>query len=121
MATTSQTLIPTNTLASGSSTPTNGSNNGGDIIYDLFGSSGSPALIVTFLAIGLFVVAMTGVFGWRRFLRPQGLDTQLVTRPNSSRKSISLGKRPMFWDVWADLKIPEKSPIEAMGWENIMV
>ncbi|KAH0826592.1 hypothetical protein J3R83DRAFT_4950 [Lanmaoa asiatica] len=120
MTTTSQTypsnsFIPTSTVASSSSTPTD---DPGDPISDLFSSNGSPPLIVAFLAIGLFVVAMIGVFGWRRLMRSRGLVNQPII-PNRRRKSISLGKKPMLWDMWADTNVPEKSPTEVTRWENI--
>ncbi|KAG8216837.1 hypothetical protein J3R82DRAFT_7097 [Butyriboletus roseoflavus] len=121
MATTSQTYlspIPTSTIVSSSSTPTSNSSEPTDDISDLFSSAGSPPLIVAFLSIGLFVVAMVGVFGWKRVLRSR--DDQVIL-PHRTHKSISLGERPMLWDVWADPKVPEKSRIEARRWENMMV
>lgn len=122
MATTSQTyssnsLIPTSTLTSNSSTPTDDPN---DTISDLFSSAGSPPLIVAFLAIGLFVVAMVCVFAWRRYSRSRGLGDQPII-PIRRRKSFTLGEKPMLWDVWANPKVPEKSPIGATRWENITV
>lgn len=119
MATTSQTyssnsLIPTSTLASSSSMQTDDPND------DLFSSSSSPPLIVAFLAIGLFVVATVSAFGWRHLSRSRGPGNQPI-RPNRRRRSISLGKKPMLWDVWADPKVPEKSTVEATRWEYMTV
>ena len=124
MATTSQTysLTPTSTLTSGCSTPTDDPNgcSGQSILY-LFSSSGSPPLIVAFLTIGLFVLAMIGVFGWRRISQSHGVPHTTNRRPNP----ISIGKRPILCDMWAwadpSARNKLKSPVEATRWENITV
>ena len=122
MATISHTysLIPTGTLTSGCSTPTDDPNGcSGQSISDLFSSSGSLPIIVAFLTIGLFVLAMIGVFGWRRISQSHGV-------PNTTNRQlnpISIGKQPILWDVWAwsDPSAGNKSPVEATRWENITV
>jgi hypothetical protein len=123
MATTSQThsLIPTNTFTSSCSTPTDDPNGcSGDSISDLFSWSGSPPLIVAFLTIGLFVLAVIGVCGWRCISPSHGVVRQPDTT-NRRPTSISLGKRPILWDVWADAGVGKNSPVGAARWENITV
>ena len=120
MATISHTysLIPTGTLTSGCSTPTDDPNGcSGQSTSDLFSSSGSLPIIVAFLTIGLFVLAAIGVFGWRRISQSHGVPNTTNHRPNPTCK------RPILWDVWAwaDPSAGKTSPVEATRWENLTV
>ncbi|KAG9313454.1 hypothetical protein JVU11DRAFT_5777 [Chiua virens] len=124
MATTSSSnsLTPTSTL---SSSPTNNSNGNGGGFIDLFSTSESPPLIVAFLAIGVFIVALSGIFGWRRLSQPQGVvGPPPGATTNRRGKSILLKTKPVFCDLWADLQAAGGPSIDAAGfyrWEHILV
>lgn len=123
MATTSLThsLSPTSTVSSAYSTPTDDPNGtSGDSLADILSSSGSPPLIVAFLAIGLFIVAMLGVFIWRRMSQSHRMQHQPITR-NLRPRSVLLGEKPILWDVWSDPHVQERPPMEATRWEYITV
>ncbi|KXN87779.1 hypothetical protein AN958_08163 [Leucoagaricus sp. SymC.cos] len=81
--------------------------------------TGSPPLILAFLAIGIFSAAMIAVFGWRRVQLGRsdnlwryggsiGSDARRATRDSDSAGSADrttgekLGKRPVMWEAWAD-------------------
>lgn len=123
MAATSHTSpsTSTSTPASGSSTATTDPDGGGDSTSDLFSPSGSPPLIVAFFAVGSFIVVMIGLFGWRRLSRSRGLDIQPVTRLDRRDKTVSLGERPMLWDVWSDLYVRERWLTGGMAWQHLAV
>ncbi|KAF8548970.1 hypothetical protein OG21DRAFT_1515699 [Imleria badia] len=121
MATTSQThsLIPTSTFSSAYSTPTDDSDGtSADSLSDILSSGGSPPLIVAFLAIGLFIVAMLGVFIWRRMSQSRRAQHRPITT-NRRPRPVSLGEKPILWDVWADPHVQERPPMEATRWEYI--
>ncbi|KIJ61577.1 hypothetical protein HYDPIDRAFT_31183 [Hydnomerulius pinastri MD-312] len=122
MATTSQgyssnLLTPTSTLQSSpSSTPTDdGSDPNG---MDIFTSNGSPPLIVAFLAIGLFTVAMVAVFGWRRMSQSRGLVIRPVGPDRNSKKFLVLGEKPLLRDVWT--RTASGTEADETRWENLM-
>jgi hypothetical protein len=104
---------PTTQAASSTSTNSNSTPDGSSF----FTPSGSPPLILAFLAIGLFTAAMIAVFGYRRIHwgRPWVSDVQEVVQ--SSRRRDDIGEKPKLWDLWATRGVTE---VEG-GWGDIMV
>jgi hypothetical protein len=86
---------------------------------NFFSPGGSPPLILTFLAIGLFTAAMIAVLGWRRASSDRVLAMQDARMAGGSgrRREDSIEK-PMLWDLWT-----ERTPglRDEVGWDNIMV
>ncbi|KAL4079576.1 hypothetical protein J3A83DRAFT_1124631 [Scleroderma citrinum] len=81
--------------------------------------SGSPPLIVAFLAIGVFTVAVTIAFCWRR-MRDTRLVVHVVGRPvRSSRKPVGIGERPILWDIWTQNGDKCSAASQVSIWENI--
>ncbi|KAH7923088.1 hypothetical protein BV22DRAFT_1106280 [Leucogyrophana mollusca] len=85
---------------------------------DIFTSNGSPPLIVAFLAIGLFMVAMAAVFGWRRVNGNRGLLVHQVRAARPGKKPVVLGEKPVLWDMWT--RRAASTAIEDVRWENVM-
>ncbi|KAG6377466.1 hypothetical protein JVT61DRAFT_15272 [Boletus reticuloceps] len=119
MATINQTnsLIPTTTFASASSTPTN-SGDGDAPIPNLFSAKGSPPLIVACLAIGVFVILMFCVFSWRRMSESRRARDQPTTTIQGPKSAVP-GQRPILWDAWTAPQVWEKSRVESRAWENV--
>jgi hypothetical protein len=100
------TVTSLTSVVSSSSSPTSsiGSGNGANSPNNAFFTpSGSPPLILAFLAIGLFAAAMIAVFGYRRIHwgRPWSVegDVDVVERAPRRRRE-NFGERPKLWDVW---------------------
>ncbi|KAJ7102806.1 hypothetical protein C8R44DRAFT_808571 [Mycena epipterygia] len=74
------------------------------------GLTASPPLILAFIAVGLFAVAMIAFFGWSRMTvgRRHWVDPDAV-RPG-------FGETPKLWDVWTPLGQPD-----AAEWKHIQV
>lgn len=70
---------------------------------EMFSPRGSPPLIIAFLAIGLFTIAMLLVCGWQRVRVASGwiLPTAAATRAGGrgNFKGERLGEKPQLWDV----------------------
>ncbi|KAH7886909.1 hypothetical protein F5I97DRAFT_1077491 [Phlebopus sp. FC_14] len=113
----------TSTLdSSTSTTPTPGSSDGGDPNGNdayIFTASGSPPLIVAFVAIGLFMIAMGVVFAWRR-RQSRGLLVQPVTTIRSGKKHRFLGEKPILWDIWTHQGRENTRTIAGTRWKNLM-
>ncbi|KAG1902094.1 uncharacterized protein F5891DRAFT_1186666 [Suillus fuscotomentosus] len=114
----SSTRSQTSTSAQHSST--NNSNNNNQMMSNIFGANESPSLVVAFLAIGLFMVVMAALFGWRRMRRGR-----LVVQParpvrvrgRPRKKPIAIGEKPTLWDMWTRRRDSEVT-ID-LKWENI--
>lgn len=124
MASTSTSLFP-----QPSTTTTNNANNTHNYseqngMMSIFTLNGSPPLVAAFLGIGLFTVAMTVVFAWRRIGRGRLLVQPVRPAARTAKKAIVLGEKPALWDLWTRRK--EKEDDEEGGvtiekWENITV
>lgn len=67
----------------------------------IFAGTGSPPVILGFLAVGLFVVALIVLFGFRRFHR--GRFNAPLLRPPPFQypfPDVNIGEKPKFWDVY---------------------
>lgn len=100
---------------------TNNSNNYNQMMSNIFGANESPSLVVAFLAIGLFMVVMAGLFGWRRMRRGRlvvqpARPVRLRLRPG--KKPIAIGEKPTLWDMWT--RRDSEVTID-LKWENITV
>lgn len=123
---TSQTysLNPTSTSASAYSTPTDvndPNDSDGESLSSLLSSGGSSPLIVAFLAIGLFIVMMLGVFVWRRTTHSRRVPVHPQLTTNGQPKPNTPIKAPILCDVWADAHVQEKPPLGVTRWENMTV
>ncbi|KAJ7778585.1 hypothetical protein DFH07DRAFT_950601 [Mycena maculata] len=87
-----------------------------------FSLSGSPPLIIAFLAVGFFGAAMIAFFGWRRavFMRTRWEDPTDPPRPE-------FGETPKLWDIWCPRERAQDSdtrewrdiqPLAATVWDN---
>jgi hypothetical protein len=116
-STVSSAAVSTSTTINAPSPPT-ASNNGGN--NQGSGVTGSPPLIVAFLAVGVFLAAMLTIFGWRRVVFARGLAMQPLGRDgfNTPRNTEHLGERPELWDFWTQ---PITGSREQLKWERIMV
>lgn len=85
---------------------------------NIFTENGSPTLVVAFLVIGLAMVTMGALFGWKR-MRRERLLVQPVrpARVRPGRKPIVLGEKPALWDMWTRR---EEVMID-LKWENLTV
>ncbi|KAG2041237.1 hypothetical protein BDR03DRAFT_1089490 [Suillus americanus] len=83
---------------------------------NIFTENGSPTLVVAFLVIGLAMVTMGALFGWKR-MRRERLLVQPVrpARVRPGRKPIVLGEKPALWDMWTRR---EEVMID-LKWENL--
>ncbi|KAG2059691.1 hypothetical protein BDR06DRAFT_670851 [Suillus hirtellus] len=98
---------------------TNNSNNNNQMMSNIFGANESPSLVVAFLAIGLFMVVMAALFGWRRMRR--GTLVVQPARPvrvrgRPRKKPITIGEKPTLWDMWT--RKDSEVTID-LKWENI--
>jgi len=83
------------------------------------GVTGSPPLIVAFLAVGLFMAAMLTIFGWRRMVFGRGIVLQPIEREDFLNPMSSyFGEKPELWDLWSRSPVGSKDQLE---WERIMV
>jgi hypothetical protein len=111
----SASTVPTTTDAHATPTSTSNAddgNNGG------LGVTGSPPLIVAFLAVGLFMAAMLTIFGWRRMVFGRGFVIQPIERDRFFAMSEYFGEEPELWDLWS------RSPVGSMDqleWKQVMV
>ncbi|KAG1786815.1 uncharacterized protein HD556DRAFT_1006992 [Suillus plorans] len=99
---------------------TNNSNNNNQIMSDIFGANESPSLVVAFLAIGLFMVVMAALFGWKRMRRGRFVvqpARPVRVRVRPGRKPIAIGEKPTLWDMWTRRRDSEVT-ID-LKWENI--
>ncbi|TFK73343.1 hypothetical protein BDN72DRAFT_854794 [Pluteus cervinus] len=98
--------------------PTGSNSNGNGANF--FSPTTSPPLILAFLAIGLFSVAMIAMFGWRRIQYGRGWAAHLRDDdeltgfgPSGTRGTRGLGRgglygepwfgeKPKLWDLWAE-------------------
>ncbi|KAG2117259.1 uncharacterized protein F5147DRAFT_833532 [Suillus discolor] len=98
---------------------TNNSNNNNQIMSNIFGANESPSLVVAFLAIGLFMVVMAALFGWRR-MRRGSLVVQparpVRVRVRPGKRPIAIGEKPTLWDMWT--RRDSEVTID-LKWENI--
>ncbi|KAG1823416.1 uncharacterized protein BJ212DRAFT_1324063 [Suillus subaureus] len=95
---------------------TSNSDNNNQIMSNFFTANGSPTLVVAFLVIGLAMVTMGALFGWRRMSRGRLLvQPARPTRVRPGRKPIVLGEKPTLWDMWARR---EEMTIDSK-WENL--
>ncbi|KAJ7512867.1 hypothetical protein B0H11DRAFT_10712 [Mycena galericulata] len=93
-----QTLHSTPTPSSTGSAPDPSNSNSEATPPGNFTLSGSPPLILAFLGVGAFVVAMIVFFGWRRMTMGR-IDRHGV--PPNSRPRPGFGETPKLWDVWS--------------------
>jgi hypothetical protein len=110
----SASTVPTTTDAQ--VTPTSTSN--ADDSNNGLGVTGSPPLIVAFLAVGLFMAAMLTIFGWRRMVFGRGFVIQPIERDRFFAMSEYFGEEPELWDLWS------RSPVGSMDqleWKQVMV
>ncbi|EGO03852.1 hypothetical protein SERLA73DRAFT_175533 [Serpula lacrymans var. lacrymans S7.3] len=115
MASTSQ----ASSSSSPSSSPTPSSSDTDGNNFQLFASNGSPPLIIAFLAIGLFTVALIAVFGWRRVNGGRGLVVRQV-RPARRRKEVVLGDKPELWELWTRRAVKGELDDSGLDWDNVM-
>jgi hypothetical protein len=123
MASTSTSLFP-----QPSTTTTNANNthnySSQDGMMSIFTLNGSPPLVAAFLGIGLFTVAMTVVFAWRRIGRGRLLVQPVRPAARTARKAIVLGEKPALWDLWTrreKKEDDEEGGVTIGKWENITV
>ncbi|CCM00637.1 uncharacterized protein FIBRA_02674 [Fibroporia radiculosa] len=89
----------------------------------IFSASGTPAFILAFLAIGLFVGGMLAMFALRRRLISRGVrawfSSDLSVDPGAgnerTKRKKDFGKRPELWDIYAR----EKCVKDGM-WKEVM-
>jgi len=96
--------------------PTNSDNGSGQGLS----ISGSPPLIVAFLAVGLFLAAMLTIFGWRRVVFGRGFVLQPIVGDGFHAPGMAEhhhGEKPELWDVWTQ---PPVGSNEQLKWERIM-
>jgi hypothetical protein len=100
-------------VATASSTPSSNDNNQGLSV------TGSPPLIVAFLAVGLFLAAMLTIFGWRRVAFGRGFATHPIGRGgfHAEMKTESFGRRPELWDLWTQ---PCSDSKEQLEWDRML-
>jgi len=89
---------------------------------------GSPPLILAFLAIGVFSVAMIAVFGWRRIQSQFGGEISFWGYPEQRRSTRGIdsarladpkfGEKPILWEVQVE---HDKEGEEHRSWDNILV
>lgn len=117
-ASSSSAITDTSTIVA--PTPTSDGNGNSDSSQGL-SLTGSPPLIVAFLAVGLFMAAMLTIFGWRRvvFGRP-GMDSMEGDGFHTQNTEESFyGEKPELWDLWT--QSPHAiSSYEQLKWEHIM-
>lgn len=90
-------------------------------------TSGSPPLILAFLAIGLFSAALIFVFGWRRLQLSRGWRFTVVT-VNHNRSVVELPTStinvdsvvPKLWDIRNEGKLTWGKDEGNVKWVNLM-
>lgn len=115
------TSTSTTTGTSATATSTGASGNGDNSDQNL-SVTGSPPLIVAFLAVGLFLAAMLTIFGWRRMVFGRGFIMQPVGRMGRAgwefeRQPEYFGEEPKLWDLWSHPSADSKGPL---NWEQMM-
>lgn len=106
------TASPSSTTTSAAATSSSSNGNEGLSI------TGSPPLIVAFLAVGLFMAAMLTIFGWRRMVFGRFLlQPTVVDGFYAPRMAESYGEKPELWDLWTE---PSVGINEQLTWERIM-
>ncbi|KAF9489227.1 hypothetical protein BDN71DRAFT_337740 [Pleurotus eryngii] len=96
-------------------TPTHPSFANDDQRPEMFSPRGSPQLLIAFLAIGLFSVAMLLVCGWQRV---RGASRWILPTPATTRagrgnfKGERLGEKPQLWDVRIAYPDPHTRPAD---------
>ncbi|KAJ7038025.1 hypothetical protein C8F04DRAFT_1091120 [Mycena alexandri] len=105
-----QTEAPTSTSPSSTGTASAAASDSSDTGGGGFSLSASPPLILAFLAVGVFGIAMVVFCAWRRLAAGR---RNWVAPPDSR----SIGETPKLWDVWSP---PQDSGITA-EWHNIQV
>ncbi|KAG2154216.1 uncharacterized protein EDB93DRAFT_1102361 [Suillus bovinus] len=113
-------MASTSTSSQTSTSPqyssTSNPNNYNPMISTIFGTDKSPSLVVAFLTIGLFLVIMAVLFGWRRLHRGRLLvQPARPARVRPRKKPTVLGEKPTLWDMWTRR---EEVMID-LKWENI--
>jgi len=73
-----------------------------------FSLKGSPPLILAFLAVGMFAIAMIVFFGWRR--RDRWANPPTAPTPG-------VGAPPKLWDVWSPHERAREG--NSAEWKNI--
>lgn len=109
--------VPTTTSgahATSTSTSNAGDGNNGQGL----GVTGSPPLIVAFLAVGLFMAAMITIFGWRRMVFGRGFVIQPIERDRFFAMSEYFGEKPELWDLWSRSPVGSTDQLE---WKQVMV
>jgi hypothetical protein len=81
-------------------------------IGNAFSPTGSPPIIVAFLAVGLFVAGMLSVRFWR-LNRARGTIQEARSVAAGGRV---VGEKPVLWDLWLDEPIKSRA-----RWGDIMV
>ncbi|KAJ7717028.1 hypothetical protein B0H16DRAFT_1740869 [Mycena metata] len=102
-----QTEVPTSTSPSSAGTASAAATGSSDSSGSGFSLSASPPLILAFLAVGVFGIAMVVFCVWRRMA--------IGRRHWEAPESRSPGEPPKLWDVWSP---PQDSGITA-EWHNI--
>ncbi|KAL6302662.1 hypothetical protein BKA93DRAFT_827179 [Sparassis latifolia] len=120
----SASLSSSSAVVSTSSTPSSGNSGGG-----FFSANGTPALILAFLAIGLFVGGMVTMFALRRrrmfrlgnrFLGRRtntwtsDIPESTVPQRTERRRQRHFGKKPELWDVYT-----VKEEYQDASWEKV--
>ena len=128
----SSTLSTLTTLVPGSTTSTPASSGGGSS----FSANGTAALILAFLAIGLFVGGMVAMIGLRRRAHeraqrwmasetptpvwahdyPEVEDINGRSTRARRKKKKDVGKRPTLYDIYAPVR-----GVEPTSWQGMLV
>jgi hypothetical protein len=118
--------FPASSTPTSSSTTTSGGNSGSSSGF--FSLQGSPALVLAFLAIGIFAGGLLSLFFLRhigviRFLRNRQVhaaathgDEPTPTTGRRSRRRRILGEKPKLWDYSSRLGMRSRR-----GWDGIVV
>jgi hypothetical protein len=77
----------------------------------------SPPLILAFLAIGFFSIAMIVTFSWRRLRDGPGM-MGLPRGGGVEVRDVDIGQRPLLWDLWTEEQHHVKV---ASAWDRITV
>jgi hypothetical protein len=109
--------VPT-TTSGAHATSTSTSNAGDGDNGQGLGVTGSPPLIVAFLAVGLFMAAMITIFGWRRMVFGRGFVIQPIERDRFFAMSEYFGEKPELWDLWSRSPVGSTDQLE---WKQVMV
>ncbi|KAJ7148704.1 hypothetical protein C8R43DRAFT_1008482 [Mycena crocata] len=111
------------TLSPSSTDSPSDSNNSGSNTQPGFSLSASPPLILAFLAVGMFGIAMIVFFGWRRISNGRNSWTD-----PSEVVPVIFGETPKLWEVWSPQKRTREEdtakwrdiqPLAATVWDDI--